>query len=187
MKIPHHTIADGVISWLPIAFAITALAGLVYVTVQQSYRQGANDPQIQLAQDISAALTAGTDPKAIVPNGQFEMSKSLSPFVIILDGKNNVVASNVVLSGKVPTPPAGVLDVARSKGENRLTWQPAAGVRNATVVELVPNHGGEVVLVGRSLKEVEDRIGQTQDMAMGVWIIAMIGTLILKVAVTSLI
>jgi hypothetical protein len=41
--------------WLPLAVAITILAGLVYATVQQSLRQGANDPQIQLAEDTAAA------------------------------------------------------------------------------------------------------------------------------------
>ena len=35
--------------WLPIAASVTALCLLVYATVQQALRSGANDPQIQLA------------------------------------------------------------------------------------------------------------------------------------------
>lgn len=183
MKIPHHTIADGVMSWLPLAFAITALAGLVYVSAQQVYRQSANDPQIQLAEDIAAAITSNVDPKSIVSGGKFEMAKSLSPFVIIFDKANNVIATNVQLDGQTPKPPAGVLNEARTKGENRLTWQPKAGVRSATVSVAVKNHQGEVVMVGRSLREVENRVAQLISMVMGVWIIAMIGTLVLKVGV----
>jgi hypothetical protein len=35
--------------WLPIAAATTGLAGMVYVTAQQSMRLGSDDPQIALA------------------------------------------------------------------------------------------------------------------------------------------
>ncbi len=41
---------------LPFAVAVTGFCLLAYVTVQQSLRQGANDPQIQMAQDAVAAL-----------------------------------------------------------------------------------------------------------------------------------
>jgi hypothetical protein len=64
------------------------------------------------------------------------------------------MASNARLDGSVPQPPAGVLDEARTSGRNIVTWQPAPGVRVAAVV--IPwSHG--TVLVGRSLKDVEDR------------------------------
>ena len=35
--------------WLPRAVTIIAVFGGIYLTVQQSYRMGADDPQIQMA------------------------------------------------------------------------------------------------------------------------------------------
>ena len=35
--------------WLPLAIATAGLCALVYLTVQQSLRMDANDPQIQMA------------------------------------------------------------------------------------------------------------------------------------------
>ena len=53
--------------WLPFAVIVTAFCGLAYVTVQQALRQGANDPQIQMAEDAAAALDGGAGVDAIVP------------------------------------------------------------------------------------------------------------------------
>ena len=39
--------------WAPFAVVICAFSGLAYITVQQSERQGANDPQIQMAEDAA--------------------------------------------------------------------------------------------------------------------------------------
>ena len=33
---------------------ITVISGIIYATVQQTYRSGANDPQIQIARDINS-------------------------------------------------------------------------------------------------------------------------------------
>jgi hypothetical protein len=43
----------------------TALCALIYVTVHQSYRQTANDPQIQLAEDGAQQLAHGVAPAQI--------------------------------------------------------------------------------------------------------------------------
>lgn len=42
--------------WLPLAVTIIAVFGGICLTVQQSYRMGANDPQIQMAEDAARAL-----------------------------------------------------------------------------------------------------------------------------------
>ena len=36
-------------------FIVTILCGLIYATVQQSHRSGANDPQLQIALDLKNA------------------------------------------------------------------------------------------------------------------------------------
>lgn len=164
--------------WLPIAIVTTALCALVYVVVQQSLRQGANDPQIQIAEDAAAALTSGQTTQAVVPTTTVDVARSLAPFVMVFDSTGKVVASSGQLHGQPPNLPFGVLDNAMENGEDRVTWQPEAGVRIASVA--VPYGAGSVagyVLAGRSLREVEDRESQAQFYAGVVWVAAMLATL----------
>ena len=65
--------------WVPLAVAVTGLSALVNGAVQQDLRQGANDPQIQMAEDAAAKLSAGAAPNAVVPNEQVELNGSLQP------------------------------------------------------------------------------------------------------------
>ena len=103
--------------WLPFAATITILCGLVYAAVQQNYRQSANDPQIQISEDVVNVLAKGAPPEYIIPKGNtIEMSQSLSPFLIIFDDAGVATATSVTLDGKNPTIPAGVLDYAKVHG-----------------------------------------------------------------------
>jgi hypothetical protein len=54
--------------WLLLAIVLTGLIGLVYVAVQQDLRQGANDPQIQMAEDALAKLANGQSVQNVVPS-----------------------------------------------------------------------------------------------------------------------
>ena len=140
--------------WLPLAIATAGLCGLVYGSVQQSLRMGANDPQIQMAEDAAIALNAGASMDSLVPTTRVELSTSLAPFIMVFDDSGNVLASTATLHGKVPVYPSGVLDYTRQHGEDRVTWQPENGVRMATVVV---RYDQGFVLAGRSLREVEIR------------------------------
>src|SRR5438445_588354 len=80
--------------WLPLAFCLTVLAGLVYVTVQQNFRQGANDPQIQMAEDAAAQLQGGAQAQAVVGAGKVDISRSLAPFLIVYDATGQQLASS---------------------------------------------------------------------------------------------
>ncbi len=143
-------------SWLPLAIATAGLCGLVYLAVQQSLRISANDPQIQMAEDAASALDGGASVESIVPAVKVELASSLAPFIIVFDNSGNVTGSSAVLHGATPVYPSGVLDYTRQKGEDRVTWQPESGVRMATVVVRYRNG---FVMAGRSLREVEIRIG----------------------------
>jgi len=160
--------------WLPFVVVITAFCGLGYASVQQAYRQGANDPQIQMAEDAAAALTDGGSADAIVPANQVPVDQSLAPFLIVYDAKGAVLASSAALDGQTPSLPEGVLDSARQMGEDRITWQPRDGVRIAAVI--VPYQGG-FVLAGRSLREVESRVDQLTTFAGLTWLLAVAATL----------
>jgi hypothetical protein len=169
--------------WLPVAIATTIVVGFAYVAVQQSYRMGADSPQVQLAEDGAAHLDAGGAESDIVPAESVNVDRSLAPFVIVYDAKNAVIDGSGVLDGSSPVPPAGVLDAARSAGLNRVTWQPRPNVRVASVS--VAAKDGRVVLAGRSLREVEARIDDLTKMAGAAWIIALLGTLAASAALEA--
>jgi hypothetical protein len=165
--------------WLPLAVVATVLSGLAYVLVQQSYRQNANDPQLQMARDIATRLEKGESRESLLPPTEVDMASGLAPFVIVYGDTEEPLASSASLHGKTPKPPAGVLAHVRENGESRLTWQPERGVRIASVVVRVGGAEPSFVLAGRSLREVEGRIGQTGRLTALAWIAALAGSLIL--------
>jgi hypothetical protein len=143
--------------WLPIAAATTGLALIVYGAAQQNLRLTADDPQAALAQRTAARLDAGTSPAAAVPAEQVDLAQSLDPFVLVFDANGHVLASSATLHSQVPDYPTGVFDTVRARGEDRVTWQPERGVRNATVA--VAWQGG-FVMAGRSLRLTEQHVDQ---------------------------
>ncbi|HST04361.1 MAG TPA: hypothetical protein VLQ48_06445 [Chloroflexia bacterium] len=167
-----------ILYWLPIAAAVTALAGLIYVVVQQNYRQSANDPQIQLAEDSAARLGSGAQPQAVVGADKIDLVRSLAPFLIVYDDKGNPVASSAQLNGQAPPLPVGVFSSVRESGEDRLTWQPQEGVREAAVIVQFGGSQPGFVLAGRSLTEVEKRVDQLTWMVGVGWLATMLGTLV---------
>ena len=168
--------------WLPLGLAITMVCGIVYILVQQTYRQNANDPQVMVAHDIAAGLDAGKRPVELVSRETVDPSTSLAPFVIVFDADRRVVVSTLLLAGKTPEPPGGVLDAAKASGENRVTWQPRPDARIAAVVVPVKGDGQGYVLAGRSLREVEKRVSiLTLSMGVG-WAATMIATLLASLA-----
>lgn len=154
-------------TWLPLAVAVVIMTGMFYAAVQQNYRLSANDPQIQIAQDVAAALTAGqATPEAVVPpTPTAEMIPSLSTFVAIYSATGTPIGSSVALDGKLPVLPAGVFDFAQKFGEDRFTWQPKAGARFAAVVVAFSGKSSGYVMAARSLREVELREKQLTLMA----------------------
>lgn len=160
--------------FIPLAFITTLLCGLVYVSSQQILRQSANDPQIQIAEDLVLHLDMGESPENLVGSHKIDISRSLSTFVILYAISGKDILSTGDLNNKTPSLPVGVLNQARSTGENRLTWQPTEGVRIASVV--VPYKNG-YVLVGRSLREVEKREDQLLFITSFIYLISLIGSL----------
>jgi hypothetical protein len=164
-----------VLAWLPLAVAVTALSLLTYVGVQQAHRMMANDPQIEMAEDAATALEAGATPESIVGSRVVDVARTVAPYLVVYDADKEPVAWSGELDDRPAQPPAGVLDAARSSGENRVTWQPRPGVRQAVVV--VP-YGGGLVMAGRSLRETERRIADLGSLALAAWAGAMAATLL---------
>ena len=161
--------------WLPFAVVISAFCLLTYTTVQQALRQGLNDPQIQMAEDAAHALNNGATIDSIVAGNKVEMSLSLASFIDIYDMNGKPTAGSGLLNGQLPVYPKGALDAAKQNGENRVTWQPNADIRIASVV--VPYNDG-FVMAGRNMREVEQRESQTELFAGVTWLLALIATFI---------
>ena len=183
-----------VIAWLPLAIVTTIICGLVYLAVQQDLRMTANDELVQISEDVSALLAAGTPVQEILPpSNPIDISKSLAVYIAVYDASGTPLASTAMLNGAVPVPPASVFASAKAGGEDRLTWQPAPGVRSAVVVNhyavssaanpaLGPNASstpntsattGGYVLVGRSLREIDNHESQAEAEAAGAWILCL--------------
>ena len=164
----------------------TGIALALYAIPQQVLRNGANDPQVQLATDAVARLEDGALPSEAIPAGNVDMARSLAPFIIAYDDQGKPLASQARLNGGIPVLPGGVFDYVRQHGEERVSWQPilgtTRGVRIAAVVERVTGAHPGFVLAGRSLREVEVREAQVKQMAGLTWIgmiaLIVIGTLV---------
>ena len=143
--------------WPPLAAVATGISGLVYVAVQQDFRQSANDPQIQMAEDAAALLASGQPPQSVVPATNVDIAKSLAPFTMVFDDSGRTIASSAQLDGDIPLLPPGVFTPARARGEIRFTWQPAPEARSAVVIVHYAGEHPGFVLAGRSLREVEKR------------------------------
>lgn len=156
--------------------AVVIVSGILlamYATVQQVYRTAANDPQLQLARDISASVNTN-NMVHLLPDDTIEIDKSLATFVALYDKNGHAIGSTGMLDGKWPDLPNGVFTYANANKENDITWQPRPGVRMAMVVVSVPSEGSiGYVAVGRSLQEVEARENNLVKMIALVWVVCM--------------
>jgi hypothetical protein len=166
-----------IFKWAPFAFIATVMSGLIFVAVQQDMRTGANDPQIQLAENAASQLKSGIPANVLVPSSKLDPSTDLSPFVIVYDKSGNVIASQAMIKGKTPNLPSDVFKLAPL--EWRFTWQPQSGVRIAAVVTSYQGPNSGYVLAGRSLKEVEVRESNLQFEIEAFWILSLLGSLAL--------
>jgi hypothetical protein len=154
--------------FLPLAVLATATCGLAYAETQQALRSGANDPQVQLAEDAGTRLDAGATPSSVVDTSYaVDLARSLAPFVIVFNAQGLILASNASLDGGQAAPPKGALESARPGSPNAVTWQPRDGLRFATVT--VAWKGG-TVLAGRSLRVVEEREANAELIAGAAWL-----------------
>lgn len=158
--------------WAPQAIIITIICGLIYISVQQILRQSANDPQIQMAEDYAANISAGNISDSLSIDGSIDISRSLAPFIIIYDSAGKPLSGNARLNKKIPAVPVDFLLTAKNNGQSRITWQPEKGIKIAAVI--IPFAGkakGGFVLAGRSLREVQMRTSNIDMFCVSTWLI----------------
>jgi hypothetical protein len=174
-----------VFTHLAAAAIVTILSAFIYATVQQAHRSGANDPQLQIARDISNKLEKGGTVDKWFNGDTIEISQSLSVFNALYNDKGEPVISKGVLNGKMPSLPKGVFDFARKNGENVFTWQPERGVRMAIVLKSLQSSAYSFVAAGRSLYEIEQREQNLTWTTFISWVLCM-GVIILHWLITFL-
>jgi len=164
INIVHHCSA---------ACLVTVLCLVVYAAVQQTYRTAANDPQVQLATEIKNRLEQSESILPIFPSDTISLTRGLSVFAALYNADGQPISSSGFLHGQMPRLPAGVFEVTKTKGENRVTWQPEPGVRMAMVLLKINTATVQFVAVGRSLQEIELRENNLLVMVLAGWIICL--------------
>ncbi len=160
--------------WMPLAIGLTGIFAMVAVVPQAIYRESANDPQVQISEDIADILSQGEDPSGLDQQAKLDISKSLNTFIAVYDKDAKLIASNALLNDKGPEIPEGTVKAA-DNGQQKTTWQPQKGLRFALVITKVSGDKPSYVVVGRSLREIELRKAEL----LKVTGIAWAGTLIL--------
>jgi hypothetical protein len=171
-----------IVAHLAAAIIITTVMLLIYACVQQSYRSSANDPQLQIARDLSIALSNGKASKPFPGADTIDIAQSLAVFTALFDATGKPIQSTGLLDGKLPLPPAGIFEFASANMENVLTWQPRPGVRMVMVFEKINAPGQGFVAAGRSLKETEMRESNLVKMIGIAWA-ACLGVLLVNLSV----
>ena len=162
---------------------ITVIIGLIYICVQQSYRTAANDPQIQVSEDIASKLNEGKLIGNIIPQDTIDIAHSLSLFVAVFNAEAKTISSNGYLKGHMVQPPPGVFSYLNTHDDNEVTWQPVKGVRMALVIKKTNASPLAFVAAGRSLKQTELREYSLRITIIISWVICFILLLISTIAI----
>jgi hypothetical protein len=163
--------------WFLVAVIISSFYFSLYAVAQQVLRQGADDPQIQMAEDTATKLATGQSVQSVIPTEKVDIATSIAPYMIVFDTNGTPIASSARLNGQTPTLPSGIFDWVRRNGEDRITWQPQDGVRSAVVVTQFKGTNTGFVLAGRSLREVEKREDNLSQLLTIGWIAMLLITL----------
>ncbi len=157
----------------PILFLIvvTITFGTIYGVGQQILRQSANDPQIQIVEDLVVKLNAGNPPTVPSLQEGVDIRNSLAPFFIVFDANGKPTTASGMLDGKIPEPPHGVFDYVAKYGQDRVTWQPDRNVRIAAVIDKTSTG---FVLGGKSLREVELREDKLATIVAAGWLMSIL-------------
>ncbi len=158
------------LSYITVAALITIIMLLIYAGLQQVYRTGLNDPQVQLVQDVCTQLETGKQVSEIIPGSAFDISRSIAPFITLYDAQGKPLRSNGLLNGQMPMLPQGVFEEVKKNGEYEVSWQPRSAVRMAMVINKVNGGVVQYVASGRSMQQVEKRIGNMSLMFFMAWL-----------------
>ena len=157
-----------------VGFILTILGGVAAITMQQMLRRGADQPQIEMADLYVSKMNAGEKLNDFLPLGRVDLRQSLEPFVIFYNDKGEPEGNSGYLNQTAPVPPPGVFTYLRSHGADKFTWQPTTDVRIAAVGRRVTGKYPGFLLVGRSLRLVEESESLLRRMVFLGWFILLL-------------
>ncbi len=158
--------------WIATAVLITLAAVTVWLSYGLSLRSGGDREPLQLAASTAKKLTSGSRPDSVMPP-LVNIATARAPFVIVYDSEHHVLASSGRLDGGTPGLPAGVLAWVATHGQDRITWQPEPGNREATVVKPYGGPHPGFVLAARSLRHVSAEQRTLTWMIACIWLAAL--------------
>lgn len=162
--------------FLPFFVVLVFVFGGLYIGCQQLIRQTANLEPLEAVRDAGTAISNGVIPTLVSGNHPVDLKNSASVFLQIFDEKGNLISGSARLDGQSPLPPKDVFAKARKSGQNRFSWQPQKGVREAVVLmHIAPNKG--FVLSGVSLSEPEKLANRLGWLFFAIWLFANVFTL----------
>jgi hypothetical protein len=164
-----HRLSREVKYFLAFVFFTAIILVFVYAVAQNILRSGANEPQIQIAEDASFLLAHNAPMGPIVPEASVELLRNLGPFIQVYDEKGSLLDGNALLNGVSPKISKEDLLYTKQHGENRITWQPEAGTRIATIIFHYDGQNPGYVVSGRSLRETENRIQDIAKLCFFMW------------------
>ncbi len=163
---------------LYLLMAVLATGGFIalYEVAQQGYRQSANDPQIEMTENAVHSLERGISLTEIIPTKEVAIDSDLSPFMVVYDRIGTPITGSGKLHDALPKMPAGVFEYTTKHGQHRVTWQPQKDVRIASVIQAYHDDKGDdgFVMVGRSLRETENRVKTIGGRLFVAWLISLL-------------
>lgn len=148
---------------------VTIIIGVIYASVQHTWRANANDPQTALLYTMRDRIQQGK-PIDFVFSDSVDLGSSLSPFLVTYNGNGDPLRSNGFIDQNLPRLPKGVLDFARTHGEHWVTWQPRTGIRMAMGILNVQAGAVQFIAAGRSLAQVEQRVSRLEKILLAGWL-----------------
>lgn len=155
---------------IAIFLVLVAIFSIVFISICYTgrlvLRQQANDPQVEVTEQVAGIIRQGAPLEAIVSGAeQIELTQSDALFVTIFDKDKNIAGSTAVVNGQSLSVPAQNFDLAKAQGDYRFDLEVAEGRKMAAVLK--PIDDSAYVLAGRSLAEFEKR---ADTLSLPIWI-----------------
>ncbi|HAG27614.1 TPA: hypothetical protein DCG61_02440 [Patescibacteria group bacterium] len=162
--------------------ALVALVSVLFISICYSartvFRQQANDPQIEVTEQVAGIVRQGVPIDAIVSSAeQIDLNSSKALFVMIFDNERSLAGSSAQLNGEAPSVPSEVFDKTNEMGEYRFDFEPSESLKFAGVMKKIDDSA--YVLAGRSLSEMETRAAALEQPLWIGWIISVLLSLLL--------
>lgn len=169
------------IIFLLLALLSTLIFGSIYVAGNQILRSLADDPQVEVVEQVANLMKQDIPLEAILGQAeQIDISENNGLFVMIFDKDKKLVGSSAVIGEETPQLPTESFDTANASTGNRFTWKPKEGIRSAVVLKQIGDKG--YAAAGKSLKETDYR---TRNMATAIvlaWTLSLLTSLALSSA-----